>query len=103
MLIVKCIPRKGTDRPPDKHSFVKSFALLLTLTIRLSNWILVFDVLLLFVSHCSPRCFELSFSAISLCMVLTHVHTHTHTPILEETLWLLPSHVFITFFLTSSC
>lgn len=33
MLIVKCIPRKGTDQLPDKHSFVNSFALLLTLTI----------------------------------------------------------------------
>lgn len=35
MLIVKCIPRKETDQLPDKHSFVNSFALLLTLTICL--------------------------------------------------------------------
>ena len=58
MLIVKCIPRKGTDQLPDKHSFVNSFALLLTLTICLSVK-LVFSLksVALTVSHCSPRCF----------------------------------------------
>lgn len=79
MLIVKCIPRKGTDQLPDKHSFVNSFALLLTLTIYLSvsNWILV--------CLCSATLlfnFYLPYHS-AWC-------SHTH-PILQEALWLCPS------------
>ena len=47
MLIVQCIPGEETDQLPDWHSFVNSFALLLTLTICLSvKLVLVLKVLL---------------------------------------------------------
>ena len=50
MLTVKCIPRKEPDQLPDKHSFVNSFALLLTLTICLSVSLVFFSEVLLSVS-----------------------------------------------------
>lgn len=56
MLIVKCIPRKGTDKLPDKHSF-NSFRLAANanhLSVKLDFSL---KSVALLVCHCSPRCF----------------------------------------------
>lgn len=82
MLIVKCILRKETDRLPDKHSFLHSFALLLTIRIFSLG-----SVALCLTAH------RIAFNHLSLSAIPTislhGAHTHTDTLNQEETLALV--------------